>query len=126
MATKLLRAIPLGPMAPREARRVLDPLVSDVPAPVLDDLRLVVSELVTNSVRHSGMNEGKPIVVKVEAGEGRVRLEVADREHGFVPAARHPDAEVGSGWGLYLVDRVAGRWGKVPGDGVWAEIDIPA
>jgi hypothetical protein len=72
------------------------------------------------------MREGKPIVVKVEAAMGRVRLEVSDREHGFAPAAGHPDPEVGSGWGLYLVDRLVDRWGQVPGDGVWAEIDLPA
>lgn len=123
---RILHAIPLSPLAPGEARRALESLASDVPAPVLDDLRLVVSELVTNSVRHSGMREGKPIVVKVEAAKGRVRLEVSDREHGFAPAARHPGPEVGSGWGLYLVDRLADRWGQVPGDGVWAEIDLPA
>jgi anti-sigma regulatory factor (Ser/Thr protein kinase) len=97
-----------------------------VPDTVLDDLKLLVSELVTNSVKHSGMGEEKPIVVKVEASGGRVRLEVADQEHGFSPAVRHPGPEVESGWGLYLVDQVADRWGQIPGDGVWAEIDPPS
>ena len=123
---RLLHRIPLSPLAAREARRALEPLASDVPVTVLNDLRLIVSELVTNSLKHAHMTEGKPVVVKVEASKRQVRLEVADREHGFAPVARHPGQDDGSGWGLYLVDQLADRWGRVPGDGVWAEIDLPA
>jgi len=50
---------------------------------VLDDLRLMVTELVTNSVKHSGLEEGKPIVLRVRASARRVHVEVADAERGF-------------------------------------------
>jgi anti-sigma regulatory factor (Ser/Thr protein kinase) len=92
---------------------------------VLDDVRLLVTELVTNSVRHGG---GGPLVgLDVFLGGGRLRIEVVDEGQGFTPHARTPDQSPDGGWGLHLVDRLADRWG-VQGDRgtlVWLEIDLP-
>jgi anti-sigma regulatory factor (Ser/Thr protein kinase) len=54
-----------------------------------------------------------------------VRVEVWDHGHGFKPARQTPDRESMSGWGLYLVDQLADRWGvsATSGTSVWFEID---
>ena len=122
------RDIPLSLRAPTEARHVIDGLASALPSKVLDDLRLIVTELVANSVKHSGLRQGDPIALRVHASPERVHVEVADvAGGGFSPVARHPGVFSDSGgWGLYLLDRLADRWGQVPGDGVWAEVDLPS
>ncbi len=53
-----------------------------------------------------------------------VRVEVIDEGRGFRPSVREPRADAEGGWGLYLVDQLADRWG-VRDDGrvVWAELE---
>lgn len=88
--------------------------------PRYEDVVLVVSELVTNSVRH-GSSTG--IDVKVTAQEGRIRVEVADDGPGF-----SPDAPRGEGLGLSIVEKVADRWGLHEDRSrftVWAELSTP-
>jgi anti-sigma regulatory factor (Ser/Thr protein kinase) len=71
----------------------------------------LVTELVNNSLVHSGRPEGDPITLTVELGQDEVRAEVLDRGTAGLqpPPGPGPDAE--SGWGLYLVDRLADAWG---------------
>lgn len=109
-----------------QARARLDVLRGSVKDHVLDDLRLLVSEVVTNSVRHAGLGPRDAVGVRVVAGPERVRAEVVDPGPGFEPPERDPAAGAGSGWGLFLVQRVADRWGIDRRDGhtrVWFEID---
>lgn len=85
--------------------------------PRYDDVVLVVSELVSNSVRHASSNG---IDVKVTARSGRIRVEVTDEGPGF-------DSEVprGDGLGLTIVEKLADRWGLQDGRQkftVWAEL----
>ena len=96
-------------------------LSPEVSPEALDDLRLVASELVTNSVRHGG---SRAVDLTVDVCGDVVRLEVVDGGPGFELAAR-PDGALG-GWGLVLVDSVADRWGVRNGYGVavWAELDL--
>jgi anti-sigma regulatory factor (Ser/Thr protein kinase) len=111
--------------APANARRALNEM-SDKQSPnVLDDVRLLVSELVTNSIRHAQLapSEWVDLVVGVEGDT--VRAEVIDPGPGFRPSVLRPTLYQESGWGLYLVEQVANRWGVVD-DGtihVWFEID---
>lgn len=82
-----------------------------------DDVVLVVSELVSNSVRH-GSSQG--IEVKVTARNGRIRVEVTDEGPGFAA-----DTPRGDGLGLRIVERLADRWGMHDGSHqftVWAEL----
>lgn len=74
--------ISTGPQAPAEARRFVDSLVDDVPAPTLDDVCLVATELVTNSVKHAGNPPGHPIEATLDVRPDRLRLEVVDLVHG--------------------------------------------
>jgi anti-sigma regulatory factor (Ser/Thr protein kinase) len=109
-----------------EARARLGALRGSVKDEVLDDVRLLVSEVVTNSVRHAGLGPRDAVGVRVVAGPGRVRAEVVDPGPGFEPPERDPAAGAGSGWGLFLVQHVADRWGIDRLDAhtrVWFEID---
>jgi len=119
-------AVASGPGAPARARRAVTAWLSQrVSAKLLDDARLLVSELVTNSVRHARLAPGDPIRISVEISDGVVHLEVADP--GNVPiAALVPDRQHGGGFGLYLVDVLSERWGSSH-DGathVWAELAL--
>ena len=111
--------------APASARRALDELEHAVSSDVLDDVRLLVSELVTNSVRHAELSPAQWIGLSVVVDEGVTRVEVIDPGPGFRPEISRPTLYQESGWGLYLVEQVANRWGVVD-DGyirVWFEID---
>lgn len=114
--------------APAAARRALER--AEVPEELLEDARLLVSELVTNSVRHAGLPDEASIEFCVRASADALMVEVADGGQGFnhISPAR-PRAGPGpvdaSGWGLFLVDRIADRWGAVQMDGetrVWFEL----
>ena len=113
------------PGAVPDARRALEALDDEVSAQTLEDLRLLVSELVTNSVRHAGLGESQTIELKVKVLPQTVRVEVNDQGGGFEPAPRTAQSDDQSGWGLYLVSRLSDRWG-VTSDGVtrvWFELD---
>ena len=113
-----------SPEAARDARVRLDRLRHRLEPDLLDDLQLLVTELVTNSVRH-GSPGAAGVGVVVELSEAAVRVEVTDAGGGFAPGPREDLGDLASGWGLYLVDRLATEWGTEPaGDGtcVWLEL----
>jgi anti-sigma regulatory factor (Ser/Thr protein kinase) len=87
-------------------------------------LRLLVSELVTNSVRHVSGSE-EPVELDVRIGNRAIRVEVRDGGLGFKPGRPEPRGAEG-GFGLYLVERMASRWGVDTRDGtrVWFELDL--
>ena len=96
---------------------------------VCENAELLVSELVTNSVRHAGLPSEASIEFSVRASPEVLMVEVADAGPGFDHAPGRPRVVDGSapasGWGLFLVDRIADRWGTVHMDGetrVWFEL----
>jgi anti-sigma regulatory factor (Ser/Thr protein kinase) len=114
--------IPRDPTAPGAARRAVELLNERIAPDVVPDVKLLVSELITNSVKYGGNGE---VTLKVECDDPRkLRIEVIDQGVGFVPAARdRPATEVG-GWGLHLVQTLSDRWGVYEGSThVWFEID---
>jgi anti-sigma regulatory factor (Ser/Thr protein kinase) len=117
-----------GPEAAAEGRHALDRLEGSLNEQKLSELRLLVSELLTNSVRH-GLEAGGRIELDVEIYANAVRAVVTDNGPGFEPdpdPAPHHDRP--GGWGLCLVNSLADRWG-VKRDGrtaVWFEIDRPS
>ncbi len=123
---KIVRTLNAAPTAPAEARRSLVPLDRIMPPDRLDDLRVMVSELVTNSVVHSGLGRGEPIVLLVKVLPGRVRVEVADAGRRF-PDTSKPFRE-NHGRGLMIIDRLADRWGteRSSETKVWAELPLRA
>ena len=111
-----------GPDAAAKARRDLSRLPGDLDEPLVETLRLLVTELVTNSVRHTGADS---VRLKVLVGNSAVWTEVTDAGPGFDPAATGTLASEDTGWGLFLVERLAERWGvSNDGDGtrVWFEL----
>ena len=123
---RLERELAATPEAAAEARHALDGIPpAGFPAGRQSDVRLLVSELVTNAVRHAELMPGDLIRLVVYAGDSVLRVEVHDPGGGFVPLEPAPDPTRPSGWGLYLVAELADRWG-VESDGsthVWFELD---
>jgi anti-sigma regulatory factor (Ser/Thr protein kinase) len=114
--------IPRDRRAPATARRAIDGLSGRVAEDVIPDVKLLVSELVTNSVKYGA--DGA-LRLKVDAsGPRKLRAEVIDQGVGFVPVARdRPATDVG-GWGLHLVQTLSNRWGVYAGSThVWFEIE---
>ena len=108
------------------ARRALDRVRADVDDLTLRNARLLVSELVTNVVRHVDPEGGADqIRLTVEREDERLRIEVRDAGRGFEPAPRADHANASSGWGLHILAQIASRWG-VESDGgtrVWFELE---
>jgi anti-sigma regulatory factor (Ser/Thr protein kinase) len=122
---RLERQLPVSPEAASAARHALDGLAAQLGGGRLRDVRLLVSELVTNAVRHANLSDGDVIGLVVELAEHALRVEVHDPGGGFVPSAPSPDPTRPSGWGLYLVAELADRWGVDSDDRtlVWFELD---
>jgi anti-sigma regulatory factor (Ser/Thr protein kinase) len=119
--------LPCDAYAPAAARIVVAQALRDrVAADVLDSALLVVSELVTNSVRHSGASPEDAVIVRIGPSPALVRLEVEDAGRRGVIAPRLPDPNGGGGFGLQLVQALSDRWGleRVAAGGtiVWAQL----
>jgi anti-sigma regulatory factor (Ser/Thr protein kinase) len=122
------RRLPVSPEAASAARHALDDLGDAMSDARLRDVRLLVSEVVTNAVRHADLAAGDANELVVELNGGALRVEVHDPGGGFVPTAPAPDPTRPSGWGLYLVAELADRWGVDSDETtlVWFEFDRPA
>jgi anti-sigma regulatory factor (Ser/Thr protein kinase) len=126
-ASPTVRRLDVSIRATREAaakaRRALRQLA--LPLPLAGDAQLAVSELVTNSVRHAGLAPDDLIRVTVDWSGARLKVHVRDGGRGVRPTtvsgSIRPTPGAESGWGLYLVDRVASRWGT-SADGYWFEL----
>jgi anti-sigma regulatory factor (Ser/Thr protein kinase) len=113
-----------GPYAVTAARLALSDLDSHVDASIAFDVRLLVSELVTNSVKHARVSEEESILLGVKIDAEIVRVEVRDNGPGFDPPPAAPPDDADEGWGLFLVEQLADEWG-VDRDrqAVWFQID---
>lgn len=105
------------------ARRTLGRLAGALEPHLLDDARLLVSEIVTNGIRHG--SGGGTVELRVAVDAYKVRIEVENHGPPFEPEVSSEPPERDSGWGLLLVDRLADRWGVVASRTtiVWFEID---
>ena len=122
MSSTVTFDIPRDAAAPGAARRAIERLDGRIAADIVSDVKLLVSELITNSVKYGGQGA---VTLSVETDDPRrLRVEVIDQGVGFVPVARdRPATEVG-GWGLHLVQTLSNRWGVYEGSThVWFEID---
>jgi anti-sigma regulatory factor (Ser/Thr protein kinase) len=88
----------------------------------MDTVPLLLTELVTNAIRHGGGEAG----VEVDFRHGQIRIAVTDGGTG-IPELRPPDIESESGRGLFLVDRLADSWGVSPdGATTWCAVTVPS
>ncbi len=107
----------------REAAR--DALAAWRLASLQETAVLLVSELVTNALRHARGNDA--ITLELEAAGTWLRIEVQDADPRW-PQPRTPAGFDASGFGFVLVDALAGKWGvreTGTGKAVWAELDAP-
>ena len=113
-------ALPTTPKAAGAARRLL---IREGLDPDLDHtVCLLVSEIVTNSVRHSGLGPDGKIVLAARLKHDFARIEIRDSGPGFDPDVRHG----ANGFGLRMLDTLAARWGVDVDDNgtrVWFEVD---
>jgi anti-sigma regulatory factor (Ser/Thr protein kinase) len=111
-----------GPEAAAEARRAIGKLRADLDPPLMETLRLLVTELVTNSVRHTAADS---MTLRIAVGRAAVLTEVADTGPGFDPECVEQAGDDNTGWGLFLVERLASSWGVMqdgPSQRVWFEL----
>jgi anti-sigma regulatory factor (Ser/Thr protein kinase) len=108
--------------APAQARGALEVFDQILAPEVLEDLQLVVSELVTNSVKF-GPKRSITLSLRIEP-DGTVQGEVIDEGDGErAKVEMRPEPSLDGGWGLHLVDRVALNWGVHEGSThVWFQV----
>jgi anti-sigma regulatory factor (Ser/Thr protein kinase) len=116
-------SIPLSALAPRAARLLLADVI-DVSEPALPVAQLLLSEVLSNSVRESRLAPNSPMRVRVTTDPGTIRIELEDAGFGFTlpPSPGQPSEE---SWALYLVSYLADQWGIDRPDNathVWFEI----
>ena len=117
--------LPCSPLSVREARVLVRGALdgSGLPADVVDDTVLVVSELVSNALRHARPLPGGTIGLDWAPAAERVEVRVTDGGGDALPAARRPVGSALGGRGLAMVDAVSSRWGVDVGASrvsVWA------
>jgi anti-sigma regulatory factor (Ser/Thr protein kinase) len=96
------------PEGPAQARRIIaDELADRLSAPALDDVKLMVSELVTNGIVHGSNERDAPVMLDLLVN-GHIRCGVLDHGHGFAAGPRSHEA---GGWGLHVVEQLSDRWG---------------
>jgi anti-sigma regulatory factor (Ser/Thr protein kinase) len=90
----------------------------------LDTVTLLVTELVTNAMRHPTEPDGSEIEVEVRRTGSTVRVDVRNEGDSFGWRRRGLRPTQPGGLGLVLVDRLASRWGISGGSGtrVWLEV----
>ena len=119
-----------GPEAIGLARTAVTEFLHGTVAPQrLYDLQLLVSEVVTNAVRHGGARQGEHVDLRIALTADHVRLEVRDPGPGFHDVTPQlPETDRGGGYGLYLVDLFAKEWGVIGAEGtcVWFEVPLVA
>jgi anti-sigma regulatory factor (Ser/Thr protein kinase) len=117
-------SLPASPASATTARsEVTSRLAARVTSGALEDVRLLLTELITNALRHSNMAPEDEIGVTAALNDGTVRIEVHDPGRDGPVEVRDPGAR-GGGYGLFLVDRLTSDWGvdRLDGTTVWAEL----
>lgn len=116
----------------RAARQAVDALPLHEHDEAAFNARLLVTELVGNSVRHAGLSAADSITLELRLSDDLLRVEVTDQGAGFQrPSFDGLPSDEAGGQGLFLVEALADRWGTQPTphkDGwmVWFEIDLPS
>jgi len=114
-----------GPDAPSGARAAIADFSAEhaLDTDTLATMMLLVSELVTNAVVHPEVEESADICLTARRAGTTIRVEITDQGAGFTPQERDP-ARIDGGYGLYLLNQAADRWGVEHDDAttVWFEL----
>src|SRR3954464_3171846 len=115
-------ALPIDERSVATARRLLLAALDGREDPAVDDAVLVISELVTNAVRHTRT----VLFVLVTIENHTLHVDVTD-DNPTLPVPPDPEHDATSGRGLRIVDALATRWGVTPtteGKVVWFEMQL--
>jgi anti-sigma regulatory factor (Ser/Thr protein kinase) len=117
-------SLPADARAPAAARRALEGMRPSLDRRAFEETMLLVSELVTNSVRHARLSANESIELRVRVDTRQVHVAVTDSGPGFDPDTAGPARNLEAGWGLTLLRRIAARWGIHRNDEttVWFEV----
>ena len=126
---RLELSVPPDLSALGDVRRSFDAL--RLPPDVRDGAQLLVTELVSNSIRHAALRADQRIRIWAAWSGRRLKVVVRDRDEGQparVAGSIRPDPGAESGWGLFIVNQLASRWGTINdgGAGYWFELDASA
>jgi anti-sigma regulatory factor (Ser/Thr protein kinase) len=116
-----------GPGAPAEARAAIAAFseTHGLTTDTLATLILLISELVTNAVIHPEVQPPADISLLARLAGTMIRVEITDQGTGFTPQQRDP-TRIDGGYGLYLLDKAATRWGIERRDGTTVWFEMPA
>jgi anti-sigma regulatory factor (Ser/Thr protein kinase) len=110
------------------ARAAIVETLHDLPPSIVERALLVATELMPNSIRHSGMDADQALLLRIERAPTMIRIEVTDPGKEGVITVRAPDLLAESGRGLQLVQTLSERWGAERGDAagtrVWAQLTL--
>lgn len=133
VGTSSVQMLPYAASSVGLARRRLIAELSDadVAESTACDAGLVLSELISNALRHASPLPGSLIRVCWELGDGYVEVAVSDGGGSTAPQVNKPAANAVGGRGLGIVDRLSLHWGVATGpDGagttVWAALPLTA
>ena len=129
MSAPLELALERNVQAPAIARAAISGICEDLrlAGSLRQTLVLLISEVVSNAVLHSSGPAEAPITVTANVTPEVFHLAVTDAGEGFTPSGRDP-ARVEGGYGLYLLEKAASRWGVEASSPttVWFELPITA
>jgi anti-sigma regulatory factor (Ser/Thr protein kinase) len=118
--------LPPRTTAPRLARATVSTAIGSVRPEVAEEIELLTSEVVTNAIRHARVDPLGEVILRVDASDDHVRVEVLNPGPSFDPVPSIPGVN-GTGLGLFLVDALADAWGvdrEGPRTKVWFEISM--
>jgi anti-sigma regulatory factor (Ser/Thr protein kinase) len=126
---RLELSVPPELSALADVRRSFDAF--GLPPRVREDAQLLVTELVSNSIRHAELGAGERIRIWAGWSGRRLKVIVRDRDDGQpsqpagIAGSIRPAPGAESGWGLFIVNQLATRWGAIHdgGPGYWFELD---
>jgi serine/threonine-protein kinase RsbW len=113
--------------APAVGRQALHDVLVETPTRTVQDAQLLLTEVMTNAIRHAGLGSEDAISVLIRVSDRSVEVEVSNRGPSFDPRSAPPRSR-GTGWGLLLLDRIAEDWGVRPAGanevGVWFRLGL--
>lgn len=118
--------LPCDASAPARARRIIEASCAGIGQATLDDVELLTTELVTNSLRHDCSAPDAKVELIIDRHGEELKVAVRDSGSDTRPAVEHPSNSTERGRGLMLVDAVADRWGTESGDGLltWFSVNL--